>query len=290
MMHHLSAGFKAIYSRIAYDGIDSCRQACGGAGFSAHSGLPSLQADYAPNTTYEGDNTVMLQQAARLLAKTWKKSQKGELAKGWLSYLNNVEALLKEKAQIASVEQALCLDRLDKALAVRAAYKYRRTMELLKELEGKSENEKTHSLAAVDLVSMAQSHILYLAFQIYRKQIASVKCPNLKGHLEDLGRLYALTELQQDSAACYESGFLSMGSGAVLLNAQKQLLTKLRPQMIPLLEAWAFPDNMLVSAIGNSYGDIYETQLEWARNSRLNKSPVPKGFKEYMQPILTGKL
>ena len=41
-MHHTSAGFKAAFSRIAYDGIDSCRQACGGAGFSAHSGLPSL--------------------------------------------------------------------------------------------------------------------------------------------------------------------------------------------------------------------------------------------------------
>jgi acyl-CoA oxidase len=31
-----------VFSRIAYDGIDSCRQACGGAGFSAHSGLPAL--------------------------------------------------------------------------------------------------------------------------------------------------------------------------------------------------------------------------------------------------------
>lgn len=61
LMHHLSSGFKATFTRIAYDGIDSLRQACGGAGFSAHSGLPSLQGDYAPNTTFEGDNTVMLQ-------------------------------------------------------------------------------------------------------------------------------------------------------------------------------------------------------------------------------------
>lgn len=67
IMHHLSAGWKAAFSRIAYDGIDALRQACGGAGFSAHSGLPSLQVDYAPNTTYEGDNTVLYQQAARLI-------------------------------------------------------------------------------------------------------------------------------------------------------------------------------------------------------------------------------
>jgi len=35
------------------------RQACGGAGFSCWSGLPTLLVEYAPNTTFEGDNTVM---------------------------------------------------------------------------------------------------------------------------------------------------------------------------------------------------------------------------------------
>lgn len=29
--------------------------------------------------------------------------------------------------------------------------------------------------------------------------------------------------------------------------------------MIPLVEAFGYPDSVLVSAIGNSYGDIYET-------------------------------
>jgi hypothetical protein len=35
---------------------------------------------------------------------------------------------------------------------------------------------------------------------------------------------------------------------------------------------------------------LIRTQLEWARNSRLNQKPVPKGFDEYLKPILTGKL
>ena len=34
--------------------------------------------------------------------------------------------------------------------------------------EGVSENERVHSLLAVDIVSMAQTHITYLAFQIFR--------------------------------------------------------------------------------------------------------------------------
>lgn len=76
----------------------------------------------------------MLQQAARLLMKTWKKIYtKGEGVKvhGFLSYLNQVESLLQSKGEIRSVEDALDLERLDKALAVRSAFKVKRTMELI---------------------------------------------------------------------------------------------------------------------------------------------------------------
>lgn len=39
--------------------MDICRQACGGAGYSAHSLLPSNFLEYSPVVTYEGDTTVM---------------------------------------------------------------------------------------------------------------------------------------------------------------------------------------------------------------------------------------
>lgn len=108
---------------------------------------------------------------------------------------------------------------------------------------------------------MAHSHVLYVAFQIYRNNIEKegvIKCPNLLAHLRDLGKVFALNELSQESAACYEAGYFQMGTASLLLEAQKKLMVKLRPQMISLIEAWELPDSLLVSAIGNSYGDIYE--------------------------------
>jgi hypothetical protein len=47
-----------------------------------------------------------------------------------------------------------------------------------------------------------------------------------------------------------------------------------------------------MSAVGNSYGDIYETHLEWAKNSRMNKfkGQIAPGWEEYMMPIIKGKL
>jgi hypothetical protein len=47
-----------------------------------------------------------------------------------------------------------------------------------------------------------------------------------------------------------------------------------------------------MSAIGNSYGDIYETHFEWAKNSRFNKTKgqIPKGWEEHMLPLMRAKL
>ena len=61
---------------------------------------------------------------------------------------------------------------------------------------------------------------------------------------------------------------------------------------MPLTEVFTVPDNVMMSAIGNSFGDIYETHLEWAKNSRMNndKGSIPKGWNEYIMPILHGKL
>mmetsp|Transcript_2379 Transcript_2379/g.2329 ORF Transcript_2379/g.2329 Transcript_2379/m.2329 type:complete len:82 (-) Transcript_2379:274-519(-) len=40
LAHHLSAGFKSLYTYLTYEGLNTIRQSCGGAGFSAFSGLP----------------------------------------------------------------------------------------------------------------------------------------------------------------------------------------------------------------------------------------------------------
>jgi acyl-CoA oxidase len=231
--------------------------------------------------------------------KTWKhihvKKSTTKLTQPLFGYFYEVDSLNGAKSDIKAAEDCMCLDRLEKALKVRALFKIKKTMEhLLKaEADGIPEAERNNSLYSVDIVSMTQTHMLFVVFKLFRawSESAEIKCNGIKKNLQNLLRLYALTELQSgDTAANYENGFFAPGTQGILLEASKRLMKELRPQMIPLIEAWEFPDEVLISAIGNSYGDIYETQMEWARNSRLNKTPVPKGFNEYFKPILTGKL
>jgi len=66
--------------------------------------------------------------------------------------------------------------------------------------------------------------------------------------------------LSLDSVACYETGFFTAGSKALLLDSMKKAVNELRPHMIPLVELKSdeLQDMSHLSAIGNKYGDIYE--------------------------------
>lgn len=59
--------------------------------------------------------------------------------------------------------------------------------------------------------------------------------------------------------------------------------------MIPLVESFAFDDNYLMSSIGNSYGDTYQTSLRWAREHRMNKDKVTPMFEKYIKPMIDAK-
>ena len=85
-IHATSSGLKAFCTWWCLESIETCRQCCGGLGYSSYSGLPSMLQDYAVHCTWEGDNTVMALQNARVLIHAFKHQ---EDATGFMSYLRD---------------------------------------------------------------------------------------------------------------------------------------------------------------------------------------------------------
>lgn len=59
--------------------------------------------------------------------------------------------------------------------------------------------------------------------------------------------------------------------------------------MLPLGEIKDYPDTLIVSNIGNHFGDIYEQQLEQAIDSRMQHEDiggVPPQWEGYIKPFL----
>ena len=58
--------------------VSECRQMCGGHGYSAYSSLNRLYHGQDVNTTWEGDNHMLLQQTTKYILKIYRKLSKGK--------------------------------------------------------------------------------------------------------------------------------------------------------------------------------------------------------------------
>lgn len=70
-LHATSCGLKALASTSAGEGLEVCRRACGGHGYSSYSGIGPWYADYLPTLTWEGDNYMLTQQVARYVSSAY---------------------------------------------------------------------------------------------------------------------------------------------------------------------------------------------------------------------------
>jgi len=64
-LHATSCALKSLGSTIAAEGLEVCRRACGGHGYSSFGGIGPWYSDYLPTTTWEGDNFMITQQSSR---------------------------------------------------------------------------------------------------------------------------------------------------------------------------------------------------------------------------------
>lgn len=69
-VHVMSAGMKAASTWLKVDGLQKCRECCGGQGFLAINKIGPMAVDTNVDATFEGDNTVMMAQVAKALVDT----------------------------------------------------------------------------------------------------------------------------------------------------------------------------------------------------------------------------
>ena len=107
---------------------------------------------------------------------------------------------------------------------------------------------------------MTKAHIAYIIFKLFKNRIQGedIKCENIKKNLTMVCILLGLFELSKNSVPLFETGYFKSGAMANVNEALTKALVFLRPQIIPLVESFAQPDEFICSSIGNYYGDIYE--------------------------------
>ena len=184
------------------------------------------------------------------------------------TYISNIGKNLSLKCQAKSAEEFGTPTVVEELLRSMSSYQITSTMEKIAEdPAGKKAKANNH---AMDVVKMTQLHIRYVTYILMADKVKEIRDPNLRGHFTNLSVLVALRFVSEFEQVAFACGYLKLSENDLIGEAFKLMLDAIRPQAIPLVELMYIPDEVLCSAIGNSYGDIYETQFEWAKNSRIN--------------------
>lgn len=67
---------------------------------------------------------------------------------------------------------------------------------------------------------------------------------------------------------------------------RRKLLLEVRPNAVALVDAWAFTDYELNSALGREDGDVYTALLAMAKTGPLNKTDVGPAWESVLKPAV----
>lgn len=286
-LHANSAGLKALTTSVMMSGIEQCRLACGGHGFSHASGLPKIYVHCSPACTYEGENTVMLLQTARFLAKSFQQAHSGALLGGSVAYLSEK---LPEKS---CIDSSLSVTSLVVAYKRRAARLVSHACTQMAELQaGGCELYEAWNKSSVYLVKAAEAHCHLSVVETFAESISPSSCEGcsaISSVLTDLFTLYALYGISTNSGDFSEDGFMSAGQLRIVNDGVLTLLERIRPNAVALVDAFEFGDRQLGSILGRYDGQVYENLYKWATESPLNETEV-HAANRYLKEIRQSKL
>eukprot|EP00698_Gefionella_okellyi_P004148 TRINITY_DN13873_c0_g1_i1.p1 TRINITY_DN13873_c0_g1~~TRINITY_DN13873_c0_g1_i1.p1 ORF type:complete len:679 (+),score=159.60 TRINITY_DN13873_c0_g1_i1:50-2038(+) len=286
-VHATSSGLKAITTWTTADGIETCRKCCGGHGYLNSSGLPELFTRYVPACTYEGDNVVLLQQTARFLLKALADARASKPLSPSVQYLSNIASIKGERCTVKRVEDwfdsEVQLAAFRHRSARLAAVSGRRVQSEI--MSGKSPME-AFNVSMIELVRMSKAHVGYVIANSFIDAICDIKRADLRTVMKRLCDLYALYTISNELADFLEDEYMTGSQTKMLRQAIEQCLIAIRPDAVPLVDAFALSDFVLNSTLGRHDGDVYNALWEHARAEPLNKNEVVDGYVEHIRPML----
>lgn len=265
-LHATSCALKAYGSTVAGEGLEVCRRACGGHGYSSFSGIGTWYADYLPTLTWEGDNYMLTQQVCRYLLKSARAVLAGKGGD------NDTTRILK--AFLARRDVGASFDVLASDTELVEAFGWRVAHLTFEALQRRDEEKRPWNSLLVDFHRLSTAHAQYMTVKSFHDALVhdSATTSSLDRQtitiLHALFRLFALTTLEREAAEFFSSAAVTVRQITLARRAVMKLLEEVRPHSVRLVDAWKFSDWQLDSSLGRYDGKVYEDMFY--RASELN--------------------
>jgi acyl-CoA oxidase len=250
----LAAGIKAYSTWQAVHTIQVCRESCGGEGYMFVNRFATLKADAEIFTTFEGDNTVLMQLVAKNLLGELKDQLKemrpGRIVRFFLdqrlkALKRKFGGLATESDSMLTPEHQLSHFRFrESTLLLRCGETFRR-MTRPKAMDAYS----AFSQLQPELLELAEAYAERQVLESFLQGIAAISDQTLQRPLRKLGDLFALYHLEKHKGWFLENGFMSGKKSKAITKHVTRLCAEMRPDAVGLVDAFGIPDECLSAPI-----------------------------------------
>lgn len=251
----LAAGMKSYSTWSTRDILQECREACGGKGYLSENRIDALKNDTEIYTTFEGDNTVLMQLVAKNRLSEFRKAF-GEMGSlGIINYVyENAKTAITEKNPIATrrTDDEHLLDgefhlqafiHREKTILASAA---RRIKKLV---DGGLEPYDAFNVVQHQMIDVAQAYLERVVLEQFQLAIQNVEDQKSKEVLTKLNQLYALSQIEKNKAWYLEDGYMEAVKTKAVRKIVNQLCWDIRPDAVSLVDAFDIPESCLAAPI-----------------------------------------
>jgi len=273
-----AAGLKALATWHATETIQTCRECCGGAGYLTENRFAELKADTDVFTTFEGDNTILLQLVAKSLL-TGFRDEFGDMnpfetagfyaGQAWETVVERTggREILQRLTDDLIPSRERDEDLLDRDYQLNL-FRWREdhilagvARRLKRGMDDGTEPFEVFNSAQDHVLETARAHVEREVLEAFVQAIEDCQDPGLREVLGRLCDLHALATLERNRAWYQEHGRISSTRAKMVTRQVNELCWALRPDAVDLVDAFGIPDAVLAAPIGLPGGEASRTAM-----------------------------
>ena len=251
----LAAGLKAYTTWHTTATLQECREACGGKGYLSENRIDRLKNDTEVYTTFEGDNTVLMQLMAKNRLSVFRREISEMDSMDKVSYVwNQTKVYLSEKNPFIT-RDTNDSHLLDAAFQLNAFY-YREheiTTSAAKRIKALIDSGldayDAFNVVQHQMIDLAKAYLDRVVLEQFLNKINTIQEKSTKAILQKLAQLFALVTMEENKAWYLENNYFESVKSKAIRKMVNQLCWEIRPDAVALVDAFAIPESCLAAPI-----------------------------------------
>lgn len=251
----LAAGLKSFTTWYTTSTLQECRECCGGKGYLSENRIDALKNDSDIYTTFEGDNTVLMQLVAKSRLTEFKQEFSNMNVFTILNYVAD-----QAKTSITELNPIIVRNTDDDHLLDPEfqlnAFKYRER-DILTSAAKRLKRHIDDGMDSFDAFNVSQHHLVQVGLAYIERiileqfilQVNKTKDEGCQAVLKKLCDLFALSMIDENKGWYLEQGYMEGVKTKAIRKLMNQLCWEIRQEAVPLVNAFKIPDSCLAAPI-----------------------------------------